>query len=223
MSLSQTHLDDSAQHAFETLYASKVVPAITALESRRLLTWVISIGGGLLSTTVGIQISSGLAAVSYLAPLGVFFVFAGFFGGVGGAVWMLLRTHRDLPALYAEAMAQSLGLQFSPHRGFGRLSLFAQAGLAPITGRRALKGVFLGQLDGAPFEIAQVQDTSGLGKARFTTFQGFLLVVAFLAFRERHEAYRTLFVSVIANDDGVHGAEILGIALGGSHCVCRAR
>ena len=164
---------------FEALYAQGVAPAVAALENRRILTWVGAGIGVLVTSEIGLQIAAGLATVSWLAPLAGLFVMAGFFGGLGAAIWLVWRTNRDLPALLSRAIAGGLGLAIQPGTDVPGLPTFAALGLAPPKGERTVRGVIRGQIEGRPFEIAEVQDTVGAGRSRYTAFQGFLVSVTY--------------------------------------------
>ena len=169
----------SATQEFEALFVQGVAPAVSALETRRIITWV---GAGILflmATQIGIQISAGLSTVRFLAPLGVVFVLAGFLCGIGGAVWLVWRTNRDLPVLLSRAISGGLGLSFQPGGMIPSEQAFQSLELAPLRGERTVLGLIQGQADGRPFQIAAVQDTAGIGRSRYTTFQGFLVCVRY--------------------------------------------
>ena len=165
----------AAAQEFNALYAGRIQPAVQALEVRRILTFVAAGAIFLLSCMVGSQIARGLAQFPPLAGVGVWFVFAGFLAGGGGAAWLIWRTHKALPGLLMQAIAAPFGLTWRMSGAMLALSQFTALGLAVPAGQRELKGVLAGEADGRVFEIALVQDTTGLGQARFTTFQGFLM------------------------------------------------
>lgn len=164
--------EPSPAQAFETRYA-QVAAAVAALETRRIVTWVGAVLGFLVVTQVGIQISAAMSAISWLAPIGVVFVLAGVVAGGGGAVWLVWRTNRDLPDLLFRAIASGLGLTLTPG-GPSEPSLYA---IAPLKGDRAILGHVRGNAEGRNYGIAFVQDTVGLGRSRYTAYQGFLVSV----------------------------------------------
>lgn len=169
--------DATAQ--FNALYAGRVAPAVGALEMRRILTFVAGGVGFLVVVNVGIQISVALQSVSFLAPIGLVFVFLGLAAGIAGPAWLFWRTNRDLPMLLSKAIAGGLGLTWQAGAAFSEAGSISVLGLAPPRGERAVRGVFSGTTGGQAFQIAEVQDTQGLGQSRFTTYQGFLMAIAY--------------------------------------------